>query len=168
MTLTLILTRHAKSDWGDPLLADYDRPLNDRGTRAAGAIGRWLAERGDRPGEVVLSGALRTVETWERMAPAFSPAPPVRTDRRLYDASAERMLQVLNGAEEPCTMIIGHNPGIGDFASRLAAAAPDHPRFHDYPTCATTVFRFPHASWADVGWGEGEVTDFVVPRDLAG
>ena len=31
----LILTRHAKSAWDDPLLDDHDRPLNRRGMRAA-------------------------------------------------------------------------------------------------------------------------------------
>jgi phosphohistidine phosphatase len=166
MTLTLILTRHAKSDWGTPALADYDRPLNDRGRRAAAEIGRWLADGEHRPEEVILSGALRTVETWERMAPAFDPAPAVRVDRRLYDAAPERMLQVLHGAGHAATMIIGHNPGIGEFAARLATAAPDHPRFDDYPTGATAIIRFHRDAWRDVGWGEGEVTDFVVPRDL--
>ena len=27
----LILIRHAKSDWGNPGLDDFDRPLNERG-----------------------------------------------------------------------------------------------------------------------------------------
>jgi phosphohistidine phosphatase len=45
VTLTLILTRHAKSDWGSPALPDYDRPLNDRGRRSAPVLGRWLAEK---------------------------------------------------------------------------------------------------------------------------
>ena len=52
-TLRLILTRHAKSSWDDPTLADHDRPLNARGIRAAGLIGGWLASRGDVPGEVL-------------------------------------------------------------------------------------------------------------------
>ena len=167
MTLTLILTRHAKSDWGTPGLDDFDRPLNDRGRRAAPRIGAWLAERGHRPDEVVVSGARRTVETWAGIATAFDPAPPVRTDRTLYDASAERILAALNRARAPATMLIGHNPGIGNFARRLAIAAPPHPRFEDYPTGATTVFRFVRDDWAEVGWGEGEVVDFTVPRDLA-
>jgi phosphohistidine phosphatase len=166
MTLTLILTRHAKSDWGTPSLPDYDRPLNDRGRRSAVALGRWLAEGEYRPAEVILSGALRTVETWGGMAPAFDPAPPVRAERRLYDASAERMLDVLRTTAASPVLLIGHNPGIGEFANRLAIAPPPDPRFDDYPTGATTVFRFLRESWADVGWGEGEVVDFVTPRQL--
>lgn len=30
---TLILVRHAKSDWGNPGLDDFDRPLNERGKK---------------------------------------------------------------------------------------------------------------------------------------
>jgi phosphohistidine phosphatase len=166
MMLTLILTRHAKSDWGTPGLADHDRPLNDRGRRAAPRLGAWLAERGHRPDEVVLSGARRTVETWAGMAPAFHPTPPVRIDPSLYDAPAEAILAALRRAHAPTVLLVGHNPGIGDCARRLARATPQHPRFADYPTGATTVFGFPHGTWDAVGWGEGEVAGFVVPREL--
>ena len=31
----LLLIRHAKSDWGDFSLPDFDRPLNERGKRDA-------------------------------------------------------------------------------------------------------------------------------------
>jgi phosphohistidine phosphatase len=43
MTKRLILTRHAKSAWDDPLMADHDRPLNERGKAAAADLGQWLA-----------------------------------------------------------------------------------------------------------------------------
>ena len=48
----LILTRHAKSSWDDPLTPDHDRPLNERGKAAAADLGTWLASRGYAPGEV--------------------------------------------------------------------------------------------------------------------
>ena len=166
MTLTLILTRHTKSDWGTPGLADFDRSLNERGVRSARAIGRWLSERGYRPDEVILSGATRTIETWNGMAGAFDPAPPVVIETALYDASPDAILPILRRAREPTALLIGHNPGIGLFANRLGIAAPPHPRFQDYPTGATTVFRFHRDAWADIGWGEGEVVDFVTARQL--
>ena len=49
MTLRLILTRHAKSSWDDPLMSDHDRPLNERGKAAAADLGNWLASRGYVP-----------------------------------------------------------------------------------------------------------------------
>lgn len=168
MTRTLILTRHAKSDWGHSGLADYDRPLNRRGQRSATAIGRWLVMNGHRPDEVILSGAARTVQTWEGIATAFEPPPPVMAERSLYEASADTILDVLRAATASSVMMIGHNPGFSEFANRIVLAPPDHWRFHDYPTCATTVMRFHRDGWGEVGWGEAEVIDFTVPRDLLG
>ena len=38
----LTIVRHAKSSWGQPGLADHDRPLNERGLRAAPAVATFL------------------------------------------------------------------------------------------------------------------------------
>lgn len=166
MTLRLILTRHAKSSWDDPRQPDHDRPLNDRGRRGADAIGRWLASRGDVPGEVLCSDARRTRETWDGIAPHLAPAPAVRLVPALYHAGPDVMLAVLRHAAAPVTMIIGHNPGIADFAERLLARPPADPDFSRYPTGATLVATFEGDDWSAVGFGDGAALDFVVPRAL--
>ena len=53
MTLQLLLIRHAKSEWGGPALPDHERPLNERGRRDAPRMGRWIAEQGLAPEEVM-------------------------------------------------------------------------------------------------------------------
>lgn len=166
MSLTLILMRHAKSSWDDAGLDDFDRPLNGRGRTSAPAIGRWLAERGYLPGEVLVSGARRTVETWSRMAPTMPRGITMRSEPALYHASADTMLGVVKRATAPVTMLIGHNPGIADFAGRLARAPYPHERFGDYPTAATAVLRFDPDTWDAVAWGAAEVIDFAIPREL--
>ena len=62
MTLRLILTRHAKSSWDDPLMSDHDRPLNERGKAAAADLGNWLASRGYVPEEVALHQEIARIE----------------------------------------------------------------------------------------------------------
>ncbi len=166
MTLTLILTRHAKSSWATAGLQDYDRPLNDRGRQSAQRIGQWLAEHGQVPDAVVLSGAKRTIETWAGMAPAFPTAVPASQDRRLYHASSTEIMTVAREGSAQTLLLIGHNPGFADFAARLVADRPAHDRFADYPTAATTVISFDVASWADIAWGGGHILNFTVPRDL--
>ncbi|MXY32958.1 MAG: histidine phosphatase family protein [Boseongicola sp. SB0676_bin_33] len=166
MTLTLILTRHAKSSWDDPTLDDFDRSLNGRGRKSAPLIGRWLVERGHVPQVVVASGARRTVETWEGMAPAMPESTVLDRDRALFHAGASTILGVLRKQAAARIMLIGHNPGFADFASRVVVRPPGHDRFSDYPTAATAVIDFKVASWAHVRWGSGRVQDFVVPRDL--
>ena len=160
--LTLILMRHAKSDWGAPDLSDHDRPLNDRGRASAKAMGRWLKERGYLPDEVLSSSSRRTMETFEGLGLDV----PVSFTRDLYHASALGMLEVLREAEKPSVLMLGHNPGIANFAGNLVAVPPDHPRFGDYPTCATLVARFDLPAWSEVDWGDGTAVDFAIPREL--
>lgn len=158
----LILTRHAKSSWDDPRMEDHDRPLNDRGRRSARELGDWMASRGYEPEEVLCSTALRTRETWERVAGApLEVRPVVRMEKRLYLADPATMLEVLRTATQPTVMMLGHNPGIAEFAAQLPARPPMDPDFRRYPTSATLVVDFQADSWADVQPSEGSVMDFV-------
>lgn len=167
MSLRLILVRHAKSSWDDPAQTDHDRPLNRRGQKSAPLVGKWLASNTHIPAEVVSSTARRTLETWERIAPAFPDTTLMRRDPRLYHAHVATMLSVLHGCAASPVMMLGHNPGIGEFAERLLANAPKHPRFRDYPTCATLIAEFDIADWAELKLGTGRALDFAVPADLA-
>lgn len=164
----LILTRHAKSSWDDPLMADHDRPLNERGKAAAADLGDWLASRGYVPDEVFCSDALRTRKTWSGLAPALPGTPILTLKPALYHAGADVMLAVLRHATTNTVMMIGHNPGIADFAVRLVARPPTNPEFGRYPTGATLVADFEIADWAKLDWHQGAVVDFVVPRELVG
>lgn len=160
----LILTRHAKSSWDDPLMEDRDRPLNARGRRAAHELGDWIASRGHDPEEVICSSATRTRETWEGVASAVLEVRPlVRFEAALYQAGPDVMMQVLKGATGASVMMIGHNPGIAEFAAMLPARAPADPDFARYPTCATLVVDFQIDSWADLTPGQGSVMDFFRP-----
>ena len=76
MTRTLIVTRHAKSDWDAPTLDDHDRQLNQRGRRAAKAIGRWLAAEGHAPDQVLSSTARRIPAALLASALTSSTVPP--------------------------------------------------------------------------------------------
>ncbi len=162
----LILTRHAKSSWEDPMTPDRDRPLNARGKAAAADLGQWLASRGYVPDEVLCSDSLRTRKTWSGIAPALPGTPVLELKPALYNAGPDVMLAVLRHAGTDCVMMIGHNPGIGEFAARLVAQAPKNPEFSRYPTGATLAVDFAVDDWETVDWGTGVVDDFIVPRDL--
>ena len=162
MTRTLILTRHAKSSWANPGLADHDRPLNKRGLKSARAMGKWLRNGGWTPDQVISSSSRRTRETFA----AMQLGDRAEFTEALYHAGAERMRQVLQEASGRVVLMLGHNPGIGEFAEHLVGAAPDHARFHDYPTCATLIASFDITEWRELRWNTGEVVDFAIPREL--
>jgi phosphohistidine phosphatase len=160
----LILTRHAKSDWDDPNLADHDRPLNGRGKRAAAELGEWLHSRGYDPDEVLCSTAARTRDTWARIAATpLEVTPHVEYLAGLYHAGPDAMLAALRKATGDTVLMLGHNPGIAEFAAWLPARAPADPDFRRYPTAATLVVDFNVPNWMDVKPGTGSVLDFFVP-----
>jgi phosphohistidine phosphatase len=166
MSKRLILTRHAKSSWEVPTMSDHDRPLNARGRRAAAELGGWLASRGYLPDEVLCSDSARTRETWDGIAPALPITPALVLKPALYHAGAEVMLAVLRHATGQTVMMIGHNPGIAEFAARIIAQPPAHPQFARYPSAATLVASFEIDAWDDVGYGMGAARDFVVAREI--
>ncbi|MFV0493255.1 MAG: SixA phosphatase family protein [Pseudorhodobacter sp.] len=167
MTKRLILTRHAKSSWSDPLISDHERPLNERGRGAAEDLGAWLVSRGYLPDEVLCSDALRTRETWEGVAGTMPDAPAPILKPTLYHAGAEVMLAVLGHGTGDTVMMVGHNPGIAEFAQRILRRPSANPDFNRYPTGATLVAEFAIGDWALAEWGSAVALDFVVPRESA-
>lgn len=81
----------------------------------------------------------------------------------MYHASPDVMLKVLKGASGSTVMMLGHNPGIAEFAALLGAEPPHHPAFGRYPTGATLVVDFQAGDWSEVAPGMGSVRDFFVP-----
>jgi len=160
----LILIRHGKSSWDDPFGNDHARTLNQRGRDAAQAIGTWLQANGYIPDLMLVSDAVRTVETSDLIRPAFNDAPLIKFKPSLYHAAPDTILDLVRREDANCIAVIAHNPGIGMLATGLVRQPPAHPRFGDYPTCATTVIDFD----GEVARGKGKVIDFTVPRDLIG
>jgi phosphohistidine phosphatase len=120
----LILIRHAKSDWDDPFNGDHNRRLNARGHRAAGLVGAWLAEHGYLPDHVQCSTATRCIETWQEIKEAADLDLSPEYEKGIYHASSDVMLKILSRAEGDTVMMLGHNPGISDFAERLIKGLP--------------------------------------------
>jgi phosphohistidine phosphatase len=63
-------------------------------------------------------------------------------------------------------LILGHNPGISNFANAIAASSPDHNRFCNFPTCPTWVAHFEFKEWKNVRTGIAASIDFEIPREL--
>lgn len=160
----LILMRHAKSCWDHPDLSDHARPLNGRGKTSAEALGHWLKESNFIPDQILSSSSIRTRETFEGLKLTGD----VRWMDSLYHAEPEDMLDALRQATGQSVLMLGHNPGIAEFAQELVETPPDHARFADYPTGATLVAEFDIDDWSTLEPGTGQPRAFVVPRELIG
>ena len=117
---TLVLLRHAKSDW-DGEEADIDRPLARRGRREAPEAGRWINHNLPTLDLAVVSPALRARETWDLVAAELGSAPAVIVADRVYAASVDDLLAVVRGlpTEVATVLLVGHNPGLEELAHVL-------------------------------------------------
>ncbi len=166
----LLLLRHAKSSWDDPGLADRARPLNKRGERAAAAIGRAMSELGLIPGLILASPARRSMQTLAALAPFPRPT-RIETPEPLYLADVPQLLATLRALaeSEAGTLVIGHNPGLHEFAVMLVGktrSTADSERLaQHFPTAALAEFAIA-GRWQDLGPGGGRLVRFLLPRDL--
>jgi phosphohistidine phosphatase len=166
----LLLLRHAKSSWDDAKLADRDRPLNKRGRRAATLIRTAMRNLGLAPDVILVSPSRRTQETLAALEP-WDDTPIVEPVDVLYLATAPQLLEVVRGARETVRslMLIGHNPGLHEFATMLTPAGSVTEAAQllrsGFPTGALAEFGLAGA-WQSLGAGGGQLVRFVRPRDL--
>ncbi len=146
---TLLLLRHAKSSWDNPGGRDFDRPLAPRGRRTAPLIGGHLRDRQLLPDLVLCSTARRARETYDLVVPAVGGS-AIQFEQALYLATPATLLRLAKAT--PATverlLVVGHNPGLQQFA-------------------ALAIITFPGSGWAEIAPGAGQLESFVVPRDLA-
>jgi phosphohistidine phosphatase len=162
----LTLVRHAKSDWSLPGQVDWDRALSKRGQRDAPEMARRLRARKLAPDLVLTSPAVRALATATILARELKVAAGhVRQDERLYLAEPAGLLAVVRelGGSAKHLMVLGHNPGITDFANRLSAGD----RIDNMPTCAVFTARFAIDDWTGLDWASGQEAEFDYPKNLA-
>lgn len=160
---TLLLMRHAKSSWGDPKMADQDRPLNKRGKRDAPRMGRLIREEGLLPDIILTSTALRARMTAEAIIDQSAYQGETLYLDELYMAEPEAYLNALHGLAEECdcALVIGHNPGMELLVEKLSGK----PRA--MPTAALAYLALPIQLWQDLNEEtKGKIVYLWRPREL--
>ncbi len=142
---TLVVVRHAKSDWttGD---ADRQRPLAKRGRRQAPESGRWLAVNLPALDLAVVSPAERAQATWALIAAELDVPPPARTDERVYAAWGRDLVELVRGLpeESETVALVGHSPGVESLVEALTR------ELVEMPTSALAVVTWDGA-WQEAG-----------------
>ena len=161
MKRTLLLLRHAKSDWNAPHEDDHERPLAPRGVRAAGLVGRFLARTGPQPDLAIASDAVRTRETL-RLAQEAGLGGRAEQSRDLYLASAravESLAQSTPGEVE-CLLLTLHEPTVSELVQRLSGARVR------IPTAALARLDFDADRWQNLQPGACTLRWLVTPKLL--
>lgn len=156
---TLVVIRHAKSDWGQGL-PDDERPLNARGRREAPLIGRWLADNVAGIDLVVCSTATRARHTWRLAKDALDSAPTVRYDERVYAAGPQELMSVLDELAEDISTaaLVGHNPGLAELVETITGETLEL-------RTSTIVVAGWSGTWADVWARRAALITHATPRE---
>jgi phosphohistidine phosphatase len=160
---TLLLLRHAKSSWDNPSLRDFERPLNERGLKAAPLIGRYLRQEKIRPELILCSPAERARQTLALVLDEARLAPRLRYDERIYDASVARLVEVVGQADDDAetVLIVGHNPGMEELIAHLTGDT------RKMATAALACISLDIEKWSKVREGSGKLDWLIKAKDLA-
>ena len=159
---TLFLLRHAKSSWKDETLADFDRPLNRRGKRAAETMGNYFKSHEIVPELILCSPAVRARETLALVSKAAKWATEVRYDQRIYEATGIRLAEVVSEIDNDrkTAMLVGHNPGMEELIFLLTAERVT------MSTGALATIAVKANKWAHTGDKPATIESVVKPREL--
>jgi phosphohistidine phosphatase len=162
------LLRHAKSDWDDMSLRDYDRGLNDRGKRGAAVMGGHIRDYGIEWDLLLASPAKRVKRTLEATRLQI----PTRWEERVYLADSDALVELLRSLDgDPGSVLLaGHNPGLQELVFDLVAPENENKLFdkvaEKFPTATFAVLELAIDRWADCKPGCGKLVHLARPRDL--
>ena len=160
----LFIIRHAKSDWNNATLSDFERPLNERGNRDAPLMAKHLKEKNVNIDLFVSSTATRALTTAIYFAKTFDKKENdiVKLDD-LYHASPKTFFKTIEGLnnKHQSVAIFSHNPGITDFVNMLTETLIDN-----MPTCSIFAINILADNWKEFSKAKKEFWFFDYPKSV--
>lgn len=158
---TLYILRHAKSSWDNPLLADFERPLNKRGLESAPLIGEIIYKNKFNPDLFLSSPAKRAKQTAVLAREVGAIQPEIRFDERIYEASPQTLVQIISelGEEADSLLLVGHNPGLEGLIRFLTGET------RPMATAALAVIDLKIENWAETTAECGSLKKMIRPAD---
>lgn len=166
---TLLLLRHAKSDWSGRTADDFNRPLSGRGKHDSPRMGQWMRSQGLLPDYVVSSPAKRARQTCKRVCHELGiDSAGIRRDERLYLASLYDLLAVIADcpARTASMLLVGHNPGLESLLRHLAGGSVPEPADGKLMPTATLAVLDIQEDWQHLHGDSARLVELVRPREL--
>lgn len=155
----LYLIRHAKSDWSDDTLNDFDRPLNKRGYKNAPFMAKLINSKLIKPDIILSSRAKRAKQTATFFQKEFG-LEKVSFKDKLYESSLSTLLNILKQIKDKhnTVFLVGHNPSLNSLAYNLCAFE------ENIVTCGILEIEFDINSWSDISYETGKLISFEYPK----
>jgi phosphohistidine phosphatase len=162
---TLCLIRHAKSSWKFPELADFDRPLNKRGLKAAPMMAELLQKMVPKVDHVLSSASRRTLDTAHFFMARYPHLPGMAISEELYECTGETMWEVIRALPDAANtvLMVGHLTGI---EAILTAIAPEP--LQKIPTASISIVKIDVTNWQEAGMHNSHLQALYFPKALTG
>lgn len=160
---TLYLIRHAKSDWSDGKLSDFERGLTNKGLKNLTTMSSYMSLRDIVPDLMLSSSALRAQTTTDRLSEQIGYKGAVHYMNELYKSDVKTILNVLTLQEDifESIFLIGHNPELTEFINYLI-----EDNFKKLPTLGIVAIELDIEKWEDISEGVGKVDFFIHPKQF--
>lgn len=157
----LFLIRHAKSDWSDDTLNDFDRGLNVRGKKDAPFMGALYAKKGITPSLVLSSSARRAKATARKFVDAIDKEIHITYIDALYEAGVAAHLNVLREIDDSheSVFVFSHNPGLNELSYYLSGY-----KVENIPTCGVFEMSLNVSSWSQLDKESCNFVEFEYPK----
>ena len=156
---TLILVRHAKSDWPENT-ADFDRPLAEKGFHDAEKMAVYLKKQNIKIDQFFPSPALRALTTCE----IFNKEYHIKIEKveKLYNASERNFESMVVDLDDQLNSValFSHNNGISNFANSMSED------IIMFPTCGVAGFEIDCNSWKDFHEAPKKLIFFYEPKKI--
>jgi phosphohistidine phosphatase len=157
----LMIMRHAKSDWSDSSLRDFDRPLNPRGRKAAPAMGKEIKKLGLTPDLIISSPAKRAKMTALAVAENSGYQNEIVWNDDFYFGYNSEILNAIKKVDDSVgsIMIFGHNPTWTSIAEYLSG------EFVTMKTADLVVLEF-EGNWQSLSESSCRQVMHLSPKEL--
>lgn len=157
----LILIRHAKSSWDEPI-SDKDRGLNERGKNDAALVALDSCNLLNDKFVLFSSNARRALETATIFAANYSfPLNEIIIEEDLYTFDENQLEKVIKSLNNDLVNVIlfGHNAATTNFVNKFGDIF-----IENVPTSGLVWIKFDSVEWKLLK--KGKIQKVVFPRDL--
>lgn len=156
----LYILRHAKSSWDNPILADFERPLNERGVKTADFMGKLISKNDFLPDLILCSPATRARETANIIKKTANLQADIKFEENIYEASPQMLLKIISEINEnfQTVMLVGHNPGLEGLIKTLTGET------QSMPTAGLAIIEVNTEKWKEIKPENGILQNLVRPK----
>lgn len=159
---TILINRHAKSDWNDGSIKDFDRPLNKRGTNDAPIMANRLKNQNIFIDKIISSPANRAITTAKVFAEKLN-INEIQEEIKIYHYGEKFIKENLPKMGNAINTILffGHNPDFTSLATYYTGEL-----FSNIPTCGIVCIDFEINDWSEIDNQNGKIRFFDYPKSI--